>query len=172
MIMENNTATISVSSSGVLVFKGKEYRCAIGKGGVNTDKKEGDGATPAGCFPLREVFYRQDRIPDLHAPLPMSPLSPDDGWCNDPRDPSYNRKVKLPYVASAESLWRDDHLYDVIVAVGYNDDPPVPGKGSAIFMHVARENYSPTAGCIALAEQDLREILGSLSPGAEICIAA
>ncbi len=170
--MEHDTANISVNAAGVLVSGRREYRCAIGKGGARADKKEGDGATPVGCFPLREVLYRQDRLSGLHTSLPALPLFSDDGWCDDPRDPSYNKKVKLPYAASAESLWRDDHLYDVIVVVGYNDDPPVPGKGSAIFMHVAREHYTPTAGCIALAEKDLLEILGSISPDTKICISA
>ncbi len=155
--------TISVNASGTLEWHGRSYRCAVGRGGVAANKEEGDGVTPAGTFALREVRYRPDRIEALSTALPSSPLSPNDGWCDDPADAEYNRRVTVPYAKSAESLWRDDHLYDLIVVIGYNDDPPVSGKGSAIFMHVAREGYSPTAGCIALSKDDLLAIVRSVA---------
>lgn len=155
--MEN----IIVRASGVLVWNGKEYRCALGKGGISENKKEGDGATPAGTFPLCEVYYRADRVSKINAALPTHILNENNGWCDDISDLNYNRHVKLPYAASHENLWREDHLYDIIVVVGYNDDPPIPGKGSAIFIHIARPEFTPTDGCIALAQEDLIEILGS-----------
>ncbi len=155
--------TISVNASGTLEWNGRSYRCAVGRGGIAANKEEGDGVTPAGTFALREVRYRPDRIEALSTALPSSPLSPNDGWCDDPADAEYNRRVTVPYAKSAESLWRDDHLYDLIVVIGYNDDPPVSGKGSAIFMHVAREGYSPTAGCIALSKDDLLAIVRSVA---------
>ncbi len=155
--------TISVNASGTLEWHGRSYRCAVGRGGIAANKEEGDGVTPAGTFALREVRYRPDRIEALSTALPSSPLSPNDGWCDDPADAEYNRRVTVPYAKSAESLWRDDHLYDLIVVIGYNDDPPVSGKGSAIFMHVAREGYSPTAGCIALSKDDLLAIVRSVA---------
>lgn len=161
---------IIVKPTGKLVFGKKEFRCAIGKSGVSKNKQEGDDATPIGCFPIREIFYRGDRIEKPKTVFLVRALNPDDGWCDDPKDKNYNKFVKLPYPASSESLWRSDNLYDVIVVIGYNDNPPVPGKGSAIFMHVARENYSPTAGCIALALPDLLETIKDVTPETEICI--
>lgn len=136
-------------------------RCALGRGGVTTDKHEGDGASPLGLWPMRYVFYRPDRLetPPHAYGLEVVALSPDDRWCDDPTHPDYNRHVKAPHPASCETLWRDDGLYDVIVPLGYNDTPVVPGLGSAIFLHVARPGYSPTRGCVALALPDLLTLL-------------
>lgn len=161
---------ILVSSLGKLIWKNKEYRCALGKSGMSENKTEGDQATPEGCFCMREVFFRPDRIKNLEITLPAKPLNPNNGWCDDPKDKNYNKFVKLPYPASAEKLWREDHLYDIIVVLGYNDGPIIPGKGSAIFMHIARENYSPTDGCIALALPDLLEILKTVDKKTLVCI--
>lgn len=102
--------------------------------------------------------------------LPVSALQQDDGWCDAPGDPNYNRAVKLPYPKSAESMWRDDHLYDVVAILGFNDDPVVDGAGSAIFLHCAREDYGPTEGCVALKLPDLLRALSGLKPGATIKI--
>ena len=124
--------------------------CALGRSGVSRSKREGDGATPAGSWPLRRLLFRPDRVARPETSIAMQPLSPTDGWCDDPVDPRYNRPVQLPYVASAEALWRDDGLYDLVVVLGYNDDPPQPGLGSAIFLHLATPDYGPTAGCIAV----------------------
>lgn len=148
-----------VASPTVLEWQGRCYRCALGRSGVKRRKVEGDGATPAGRFPLRRVFFRPDRVENLTTALPCRPLKRGFGWCDDPRDPAYNTLVPLPYEARAERLWRPDHLYDVIVVVGYNDDPPVPGLGSAIFLHLADDDYGPTQGCVALARADLVTIL-------------
>jgi L,D-peptidoglycan transpeptidase YkuD (ErfK/YbiS/YcfS/YnhG family) len=134
--------------------------CALGKGGVRRDKREGDGATPAGTWPLRRVWYRADRRagpPD--SPLPTREIRPADGWCDDAAAADYNRHIGLPHPARHERLWRDDALYDVMVELGYNDDPPLPGRGSAIFLHVARPAYAPTEGCVALALDDLLAVL-------------
>lgn len=161
---------IIVSPPGKLIWQGKEYRCTLGKSGVRKDKTEGDKATPEGCFPLREVFFRPDRIKNLKTNFPAITLNYNDGWCDDPKDKNYNKFVNLPYPASAEALWREDNIYDILTVVGYNDNPPVPGKGSAIFIHIARENYSPTDGCIALALTDLLEILRTVKKETSICI--
>jgi L,D-peptidoglycan transpeptidase YkuD (ErfK/YbiS/YcfS/YnhG family) len=139
------------------------YTCAYGKGGIVMDKVEGDGGTPIGTFPFRQVFYRPDRIPIPKTILPVIPLTPEMGWCDDVADPMYNQLVALPYTGRHELLWRDDHVYDVILVVGYNDDQIIPGKGSAIFIHVMRENYQPTQGCLAFSIPDLCEILSKLS---------
>ena len=135
------------------------WGCAIGRGGVRRDKREGDGATPAGTWPLRRVFYRSDRGVAPETLLPILVIGENDGWCDDPDDRHYNRPVVLPYAARYERLWRDDAIYDIVVILGHNDEPPVPGKGSAIFLHVARPDYGPTEGCVALAEPDLRHFL-------------
>jgi L,D-peptidoglycan transpeptidase YkuD (ErfK/YbiS/YcfS/YnhG family) len=170
MAKDDKNNIITVDPSGKLFWRGKEYRCALGNGGVRADKHEGDGATPAGCFPLRKVLYRADRIPKPKTKLSVRALANNDGWCDETNDPAYNKSVVLPFLKSHEALWRDDHVYDLIVVVGYNDDPPIPGKGSAIFMHVAREGYSATAGCVALAKDDLLEILKTVTETALLCI--
>lgn len=155
-------------AAGLLLGPGDEIACAIGRAGIRSDKREGDGTTPTGTFPLRRVFYRPDRVPRPATGLPVEALSPADGWCDDPEDAAYNRLVRLPYGTSAERLWRDDHLYDIIVVIGHNDDPVVPGRGSAIFLHVAGPGLAPTEGCIALEEPQLTALLAELGPGDEI----
>ena len=129
---------ITVLPSGHLTWNGQRVRCALGRGGIRADKREGDGATPAGVFPLRRVFYRADRLSAPQTSLPVQALDPADGWCDEAADPAYNRLIKKPFDASHEKLWRDDSVYDVIVELGYNDDAPVAGLGSAIFLHVAK----------------------------------
>jgi L,D-peptidoglycan transpeptidase YkuD (ErfK/YbiS/YcfS/YnhG family) len=148
----------------------RRFRRAVGRSGIRLDKREGDGATPAGVWPLREVFYRPDRLARPMTGLPVRPLAPHDGWCDQPGDARYNRLVRLPYPASAERLWRGDNLYDLIVVVGYNDAPAVPGKGSAIFLHCARGNFAPTEGCIAFARNDLLAILRAVDPRSRVVV--
>src|SRR5471030_124176 len=131
-----------------------QRRCAVGSGGIAVKGGEGDGITPRGRFAVRELFYRADRIEKPKTILPLHVIHADDGWCDAPGDPQYNQLVKLPYPASAETLWRADRLYDLVAVLGYNDDPVVPGKGSAIFLHIARPDYGPTAGCVALTLGD------------------
>ena len=144
----------------------RSFDCALGRAGLVADKREGDGGTPAGRLPLRRVFYRADRLASPPATgLPVRPLAPDDGWCDAPDDPAYNRPIKHPYPASAERMWRDDGLYDVVVELGWNDDPVTPGRGSAIFLHVARPDWGPTEGCVALPLPDLLDLLALCRPG-------
>lgn len=159
-----------IIANGSARFGGRKYKCAIGHGGIRTNKKEGDGATPAGVWPIRAVLYRADRVQMPKLKFNVRKLAPDDGWCDAPTDPMYNKQVKLPYPASAENLWRDDGLYDVVVVLGYNDDPVVPGLGSAIFMHVARRNYGPTLGCIAFAQENLLEILARATHATRVIV--
>ncbi|MPY71879.1 MAG: L,D-transpeptidase family protein [Alphaproteobacteria bacterium] len=161
-----------VHPDGVIDWRGRLLRCALGRSGIAVDKREGDGATPAGRFPLRRVLYRADRVPAPRSTLPASPIAETDGWCDDPADARYNRQVTLPWPGRHETLWREDGLYDLVVVVGHNDDPPVPHRGSAIFIHVARPGYAPTEGCVALALDDLREIVEELAPDDEIRIVA
>lgn len=145
-------------------------RAAIGPGGIAVKGGEGDGITPRGSWPVREIFYRADRMARPKTALPLRTIAPDDGWCDAPGDPNYNRLVKLPYPASAEQMWRDDHLYDLVAVLGFNDDPVVPGKGSAIFLHLARPDYAPTHGCVALARDDVLAAIEQLRPGDQVVI--
>ncbi len=159
---------IRVFADNVLEFNGSRYRCALGRGGVRADKREGDGATPAGRFPLKRLYIRRDRIPAIETGLPATDIAADDGWCDDPGRPEYNRPVKLPFDGSHEEMYRDDRLYDLVIEIGHNDAPPVPGAGSAVFIHVAKPDYAPTAGCVALARDDLVALLASWDPETEI----
>jgi len=154
-------------SDGWLDLGGRKVRCALGPAGIiaAADKREGDGKTPLGVWPIRRALYRPDRGLAPKTALPIEAIAPQDGWCDASDDPAYNRPVRLPYPASAEHLWRDDHLYDRVVVLGHNDDPPVPGLGSAIFLHLAWPDYRATQGCVALAPADLDELLEKLAPG-------
>ncbi|MET1027793.1 MAG: L,D-transpeptidase family protein [Dongiaceae bacterium] len=151
----------------------RRFRCALGRSGIFTDKEEGDGATPAGRFALRRLLYRADRLAGGTLPetaLPQQALQPQDGWCDDPADEAYNRAVTLPYAARHEIMWRADHIYDLVLVIGHNDDPVVAGAGSAVFVHLAHADYRPTEGCIAFARTDLATILASLGPDDHIAI--
>ena len=161
---------IVVRPSRIARVGARAFRCAVGRSGIVRDKHEGDGGTPVGSWPLREVFYRPDRLAKPVTALPVRALSPNDGWCDAPGDAHYNKPVRLPYPASAEQLWRADHMYDLIVVVGYNDAPVVPGKGSAIFLHVARAGYTGTAGCVAFARGDLLTILARVDPRSRLVV--
>jgi L,D-peptidoglycan transpeptidase YkuD (ErfK/YbiS/YcfS/YnhG family) len=156
---------IVVSAAGWMHWLDRTRPCRLGRTGVRIDKREGDGATPVGVWPLRRVFYRPDRVTCPVTALPVAALDPTAGWCDDPTHADYNRPVILPHEASCERMWRDDGLYDVVVVLGHNDDPPVPGLGSAIFLHVADPGGKATEGCIALALADLLDLLADCSPG-------
>ena len=157
-------------AAGHLSWPGGETRAACGRGGVRADKHEGDGASPAGTFPLLQIYYRPDRLAAPATGLPLVPLQPSHGWVDESADPNYNRLVTLPYPAHHEEMWRADGLYDLVVLIGYNTDPPVPGRGSAIFLHVAHHDFRPTDGCIAVGREVLRSVLGFLGPGSKITI--
>lgn len=158
---------LNAFSDGRFVSDLGAIRCALGRGGViEADRKrEGDGATPLGTWSLRRVLWRPDRLESPATVLPAEPIRPDDGWCDDPADPAYNRPVTHPYPASAERMWRDDELYDVVVVLAHNDDPPVPGLGSAIFLHCAKPGWPTTEGCVALRREDLLAVLAQARPG-------
>ncbi|HTJ89031.1 MAG TPA: L,D-transpeptidase family protein [Acidocella sp.] len=146
---------------GVLEGAGLRLRAACGRNGLSAHKTEGDGATPLGVLPLSRILFRADRSAKPDCAVPVEPIAPNDGWCDDPADPAYNRQIRLPYAARHEILWRDDGLYDVVGVLGWNREPVIPGRGSAIFLHVATPDYAPTAGCIALPLPELRRILAA-----------
>lgn len=152
------------ASRGLVRLGPLSFACALGRGGVISRKREGDGATPRGQFQLREVLYNPKRVRRPRSGLPVRMIRPGDGWCDEARDRNYNRPVRLPYGASAEQMCRADGLYDVVIVVGYNDRPRVRGKGSAIFIHVAREGCAPTEGCVALKRAELIRLAARINP--------
>lgn len=156
--------------NGLLRIGARTLPCALGNSGIAALKREGDGAAPLGRWQLRRVFYRPDRVARPRTALPVRALRRDDGWCDTPGDRNYNRAIRLPYPTQSELMWRDDHLYDLVVELGYNDMPRARGRGSAIFMHLARENYGPTEGCVALARGDMAYLLERCGPGTRIDI--
>ena len=158
------------ATRGHLVVGLRRWPCALGRSGRRAVKREGDGASPIGCWAMLMVYYRGDRGTRPRTGLPLRPLRINDGWCDAPADRNYNRAVRLPYSASAEHLWRDDRVYDLIVVLGHNQRPRQRGAGSAIFMHLARPGFTPTAGCIALTRRDLRQVLALTHPGTRIKI--
>ena len=149
---------------GMLEAGGMRFRCALGRTGSKVAKREGDGSSPIGSWQLREAYYRPDRIPRPRTGLKLRRIDSRDGWCDASQDRNYNRRIAHPYPASAEHLWRDDGLYDIVVVLGYNDAPRIKGRGSAIFLHCARDGYLPTQGCIALARRDLVRLMQFLGP--------
>jgi L,D-peptidoglycan transpeptidase YkuD (ErfK/YbiS/YcfS/YnhG family) len=152
-----------VSSDGWLKAGEKFYRAVYGVGGIGPKKGEGDKVSPEGTWPLRRVFYRADRIEKPITKLPIEAITPAHAWCDVPGDPKYNQFVMLPYPCNEGRLWRDDNLYDLVVVIGYNDDPVIDGKGSEIYLHVVRSDYAPSAGCASVSLSDLLEILPHLS---------
>lgn len=153
----NNIA--QVRGDGYLWLAQERFRAAIGARGIVRHKEEGDRGTPAGLLALRRVLYRADRIAMPRCAVLTEPIARSDGWCDDPQHADYNRMIRVPHAGRHEALWRDDALYDVIGVLGWNDAPVMPGRGSAIFLHAARPDYAPTAGCIALAPDDLIAVL-------------
>ncbi|MCE8000780.1 MAG: L,D-transpeptidase family protein [Rhodobiaceae bacterium] len=163
------------ATTGTLTFDGETLPCALGRSGIisNDRKKEGDGATPAGAWPLRYILYRPDRLSEPDTKLARKPISKADGWCDAADDPLYNRPVELPYPASAENLWREDELYNICVVLGHNDDPVQPQKGSAIFFHVAKQEDAElcaTEGCVALPQNQIIRILKKCGPNTKMII--
>ena len=144
--------------------------CALGRSGPTHRKREGDGATPIGRLRILAVLYRPDRTRRPQAGLTARPLRPDDGWCDDPGDRRYNRPVRFPHAARCERMWREDALYDVVVDLGHNRGPIRPGRGSAIFLHVAGPGFAPTEGCVAVERSAMARLLRRIGPGTRLVI--
>jgi L,D-peptidoglycan transpeptidase YkuD (ErfK/YbiS/YcfS/YnhG family) len=143
---------------------------ALGRGGIKANKREGDGGTPRGQFRPRRLWWRADRHSRPVTALPTQRISPDDGWCEDPSDRHYNRPVKLPPKSKGDRLKRKDHLHDFIVEIDHNTRPRVAWRGSAVFVHAAREGFAPTSGCVALELNTLRRLLARLGPNTKIVV--
>ena len=159
---------IIVSSDGWLECNGLRLPCALGKNGVTADKIEGDSKTPLGNWPVRRMFYRPDRVAKPQTTLETIALTPQHGWCDDAAHPLYNTLVTLPFAGRHEELWREDTRYNYILELGYNDAPIIPGKGSAIFLHVATKDRWFTEGCIALLENDVAALIPKLRPTTQL----
>ncbi|MFC0217650.1 L,D-transpeptidase [Pseudochelatococcus lubricantis] len=144
--------------------------CALGKGGIAAVKREGDGVTPAGVHHAVRGWYRADRLHRPATTVPLAPLRADDGWCDEPGHRLYNRPVRLPFPARHERMWRDDRLYDIVLDLGWNARPRVQGRGSAIFLHLARENFGPTEGCVAVPRARAARLLAVLGPRTTIVV--
>jgi L,D-peptidoglycan transpeptidase YkuD (ErfK/YbiS/YcfS/YnhG family) len=168
------TLTDMSATTGVLTLDGLglSFPCTLGRAGaiLPDQKTEGDGKTPLGTYPLRMVFYRADRMAKPETALPTAELTQNTGWCEKPNSPFYNQAVALPHPDVTDEMYRDDAVYDVVVVIGYNDAPVVAHKGSAIFMHHARPDFTPTAGCVGLRPDDLLKTLKHLDQKSTITI--
>ena len=153
-----------------LYFDKYRIKCAIGKRGITSNKREGDGKTPRGKFKLKSIFYRKDRIKKVKSPLKKIIIKKNMGWCDDSNSKYYNKRIKFPFKLSAEKLWLKENIYDLIIVINYNLRPIIKNKGSAIFLHIAKRNYKPTKGCIALKEKDFRILLKLIKKNTNLSI--
>lgn len=160
------------TTSRKIKFGGKTYPCRIGRKGAiaSVMGREGDEKTPVGNYQLRFGLYRADRLPAPKSELTFRPIRENDGWCDDPKDPAYNRFIRLPHKVSHEKLWREDGAYDVILVMSHNDSPPEPNFGSAVFIHVAQPDDRATMGCVALEPEIMVKLLPHLKTDLKISI--
>jgi L,D-peptidoglycan transpeptidase YkuD (ErfK/YbiS/YcfS/YnhG family) len=161
---------IIVKKSGYLKYKNFKFRCALGKGGIKQKQREGDFITPRGKFKLIKIYYRSDRVKKINSTLKKIKIKKNIGWCDDVSSKYYNKQIKINKKISHEKLYRKDSLYDILVVLNYNLNPVIRGKGSAIFLHVAKKNYKKTQGCIALKNRDLLYLLSKIKKKTQIRI--
>src|SRR6202049_4758813 len=152
---------------GWLTAGGQTIPVALGRGGIKANKREGDGGTPKGIFRPRQLWWRADRHPRPRTYLPVRPIGPEDAWCEDPESRHYNQPVRLNSDRGGDRLQRDDHLYDFIVEIDHNHSPRIKGRGSAVFLHLARENFAPTAGCVSMTPAAMLRLVRRLGARAE-----
>ena len=153
-----------------LYFGNYKIKCAIGKRGISTIKREGDCCTPKGTFKFKSMFYRKDRMPRIKSFLKKTVIKKNMGWCDDPRSNSYNKLIRFPFRHSAEKLFKNNNTYDVLLVIDYNLRPIVKNKGSAIFLHIAKKNYSPTKGCVAISKKDMNLLLTFINKKTKLII--
>ncbi|HEX7789272.1 MAG TPA: L,D-transpeptidase family protein [Afipia sp.] len=157
-------------SRGWLVAGTHALPVALGRGGIKANKFEGDGATPRGTFHPVRLWWRGDRHPRPPTYLPVRAIQAADAWSEDPTDRHYNRAVKRVPGSGGDRLRRDDRLYDFIIEIDHNTRPRIARRGSAVFLHLARENFSPTAGCVGLTKNAMLHLLARLGPRTRIVI--
>ena len=143
---------------------------ALGRSGIRANKREGDGGTPKGTFYPRKLWWRADRHPQPRTLLPVRAIAAEDAWCEDPSDRHYNRPVRPDRDRGGDRLRREDHLYDFIIEINHNSNPRVAGRGSAVFLHLARDNFGPTAGCVSMTKSAMLHLLQRLGPDTRIVI--
>jgi L,D-peptidoglycan transpeptidase YkuD (ErfK/YbiS/YcfS/YnhG family) len=153
---------------GWLTTGGRTIPVALGRGGIRANKREGDGGTPRGTFHPRKLWWRADRHPQPRTFLPVRAIAPEDAWCEEPNDRHYNKPVQLKRDRGGDRLRREDHLYDFIVEIDHNTSPRIAGRGSAVFLHLARDNFAPTAGCVSMTKSAMLHLLQRLGPGTRI----
>jgi L,D-peptidoglycan transpeptidase YkuD (ErfK/YbiS/YcfS/YnhG family) len=161
---------IVVKKNSFLEYKNLKFRCALGKAGIKKKIKEGDNRTPKGIYEILTIYYRQDRIKKIKCSIKKIKITKKIGWCDDLKSQYYNKQINLPSKLSHENLYRNDNLYDIVCVVSYNTNPILRGKGSAIFLHVARNNYQKTKGCIALKKKHLIQLLSLIKKNTKIKI--
>jgi L,D-peptidoglycan transpeptidase YkuD (ErfK/YbiS/YcfS/YnhG family) len=155
---------------GWLIAGGRTIPVALGRGGIRANKREGDGGTPKGIFHPRKLWWRADRHVQPRTFLPVRAIAPEDAWCEDPNHRHYNKPVLLDRDSRGDRLKREDHLYDFIVEIDHNNRPRIAGRGSAVFLHLARDNFGPTAGCVSMTKSAMLHLLQRLGPGTRIVI--
>jgi L,D-peptidoglycan transpeptidase YkuD (ErfK/YbiS/YcfS/YnhG family) len=155
---------------GWLTAGGDTLPVALGRGGIKANKREGDGGTPRGTFRPRRLWWRADRHPRPRTFLPVRAIGPQDAWCEDSGNRHYNQPVRLDRESAGDRLRRDDHLYDFIIEIDHNTRPRIAGRGSAVFLHLARKKFAPTAGCVAMTEAAMLRLLARIGPDTRIVI--
>jgi len=153
-----------------LYYLKNKSKCTICKNGITKNKKEGDLKTPSGIFKLKKLFYRKDRVKYFKTTLKKNYIKKNIGWCDDSNSIYYNREIKFPFNGSAEKLWRKDNIYDLIVVLNYNFNPVIKHKGSAIFLHICKNNYAPTKGCVAINKKDMMKLLVDIKNNTKLII--
>jgi L,D-peptidoglycan transpeptidase YkuD (ErfK/YbiS/YcfS/YnhG family) len=161
---------IIVKKTGYLKYKNLKFRCSLGEAGIKKKKEEGDNITPKGEFKIIKVYYRDDKIKNITTSIKKIKIKKNTGWCDDPNSKFYNKQIKLPSKFSHEKLYRNDNLYDLILVSNYNMNPIIKNKGSAIFIHVAKNSYEKTKGCIALKKKHLIKLLSQIKKDTRIKI--
>ena len=161
---------IIINKFGLIKYKNFKFRCALGKAGMGEKKREGDNVTPTGTFKIVKIYYRSDRIKKISSKFRAIEITKNMGWCDDPNSKNYNQLINLPSRYGHEKLFKKNNIYDIIVVLNYNMKPVIKNKGSAIFIHIAKKNYQPTQGCIALKKNDLLKLLSKISKNIKIKI--
>ena len=159
-----------INKSGYLKYTKLKFKCALGKAGIGKKKREGDNVTPTGTFKIVKIYYRRDRVKKISSKLRLIEITKNMGWCDDPNSKNYNKLINLPSKYSHEKLFKKNNIYNVIVVLNYNMKPVIKNKGSAIFIHIAKKNYQPTQGCIALKKNDLLKLLSKIRKNIKIKI--
>ena len=163
---------IIINKSSYLKFKNLKFRCSLGKFSIGEKKIEGDNITPKGIYRVVKIYYRKDRIKKIKSKIKLFKIKKNFGWCDQPNSKYYNKLIKLPSKLSYERLYRKDNIYDVLIVLNYNMNPTIQYKGSAIFIHIARKNFEPTKGCIAISKKNLLYLIKKISKNVKIKIIA